>query len=136
MIELHTIYPVTQETLDFLRDLLVEREPVANISHKMMPSRSDHADYVCSMPHRKWWIVYSKSVRVGAVYLSKQNEIGIQISKEHQGNGFGPAAVRDVIRMFPGERLLANVAPLNDRSHQLFQSVGGRVISHTYEILS
>ena len=150
MIELQTIYPVTQETLDFLYDLLKSREAYANISHdpEKMPTRCDHADFVCSMPYRKWWVVVGRfdyeasSVEfdyriepVGSAYLSKSNEIGIHIMKGYQGRSFGPDAVRKIIEMFPGERLLANVAVINEKSHKLFKSVGGRVISHTYEIL-
>ena len=144
MIELRTIYPVTQETLDFLYDLLEKREEGVSISHNTMPTRGDHADFVCSMPYRKWWLVYGRfdhkasSVEfdyrtdpVGSAYLSKSNEIGIHIMKGYQGRSFGPDAVRKIIEMFPGERLLANVAVINEKSHKLFKSVGGRVISHT-----
>lgn len=149
MIELRTIYPVTQEALDFLYDLLTKREAGVSISHKKMPTKDEHADFVCSIPRRKWWLVYAqfgdeacpgvfdyRNIPVGSAYLSKQNEIGIHIMRTYQGRGFGLSAVRKIIAMFPGERLLANVSPGNEKSHKLFKGVGGIVIQHTYEILA
>ena len=134
MIKLHTIYPTTQDTFHFLYALLEERDGDVNISHKLMPSWGDHVDFVCSVPYKHWWLVLDGSERVGAAYLTKQNEIGIFILKAHQKRGYGTAAVKKIIEMFPGQRLLANVNPKNERSKKLFESVGGKIIQHTYGI--
>lgn len=145
MIELHTIYPVNQEILQFLYDLLAKREAFVNISHNPnhMPTPDDHADFVCRMPYRKWWVIMGKVrmtkdsyqwARIGAAYVSKQNEIGIQIMKEHRRKGFGRETLIEIKKLFKGERLLANVNPLNHESKRLFEGVDGTVIQHTYEI--
>ena len=63
----------------FLYDLLKERNPQANISHKKMPSYAQHIKFVNSRPYTKWYIIEKGNEMVGSVYLSKQNEIGIFI---------------------------------------------------------
>lgn len=142
MIELRTIYPVNEAILKFLYDLLAEREDHINISHKAMPSWDDHVNFVCGMPYRYWWRIeaelYPPSLltTIGAAYLSRQNEIGIFIKKQHQGKGYGKEAVKKIVEMFPGERLLANVSPGNERSHKLFQELGFKEIQKTYELIS
>ena len=145
MIELHTIYPVNQEMLQFLFDLLSKRDAYVNISHDPdhMPTWDEHVDFVCRMPYRKWWVIMAKvrmskdsyqTAQIGAAYLSKQNEIGIQIIREHRRKGFGRETLIEIKKMFEGERLLWNTNPLNTESKKLVEGVGGRVIQHTYEI--
>lgn len=146
MIDLRTIYPVNEAILKFLYDLLQEREDHVSISHKTMPSWDDHVNFVCSMPYRYWWIIFGEIPpidgmrqvprNVGAAYLSKQNEIGIFIKKEYQGKGYGKEAIKRIVEMFPGQRLLANISPANERSHKLFQELGFSPIQTTYELAS
>jgi hypothetical protein len=62
---------------EFLYDLLLQRNPDANISHKKMPTYEEHVNFVKSSPYSKWYIIEVDGKRAGTIYLTKQNEIGI-----------------------------------------------------------
>lgn len=121
-----------------LHDLLAERSPEESISHKKMPSYFEHIQFVDSKPYKAWYLVIEESEGyVGAVYLSRQNEIGVGIFKAHRGKGYGEAAVKELMRRCPlpeGERYLANVNPDNDVSRAMFEKLGAKVIQYTYEV--
>ena len=132
MIKLVDVYAVP-DPLHFLYGLLLERPKEANISHKSMPSFQDHVRFVDSIPYSAWYlIVTNKGERVGAIYLSKQNEVGIAIGEQHRGKGYGALALEMLRKLHPG-RLLANVAPGNYASHEFFKAMGWKVIQYTYE---
>ena len=58
----------------FLFELLKERDPRANISHKKMPSYNEHLKFVKSKPYTKWYIILKSKHRIGSIYLSKNDE--------------------------------------------------------------
>lgn len=151
MIELVDIYGgrYSDETvLAALYELLAAREPHVNISHKVMPTWEQHVAFVGLdddgpdrpiRPYKNWWLIVHKpgadvSDFLGACYLSKNNEIGIQIFKGAQRQGYGSAALKKIIAMHPGHRLLANIAPMNDDSASLFHEHGFGLIQCTYEL--
>lgn len=117
--------------VEFLYDLLAQRDPVANISHREMPSYEAHRRFVESRPYKCWYIVHADDDPVGAVYLTHQNEIGISILKDHQGHGYGKKAIRILIQAHPAEKFLANIAPSNARSIAMFEKLGFGAIQLT-----
>lgn len=115
-----------------LFNLLKEREPHQNISHKRMPTWEEHCAFVHSRPYEHWYMFTSAGgFLAGAVYLSKQREIGVGVLKAHRGQGLGRAAVVELMRLHPG-RFLANINPANEASAKLFKSLGFNIIQHTY----
>jgi RimJ/RimL family protein N-acetyltransferase len=141
MIRLDHLYPgnrppATRDTLEFLYALLSEREPQANISHRKMPTFREHINFVNSDPYHIWWLVTLErgrgSLWVGAAYVTRQHEIGIQISKPHQGQGYATRALHEIVADFHDVRLLANINPANAASIALFAKFGFKLIQHTY----
>jgi hypothetical protein len=58
MINLHDVYDgMDQPTLKFLYDLLRERGPEINISHRDLPTWKQHVSFVQSVPYDHWYIV-------------------------------------------------------------------------------
>ena len=72
---------VSEKDFKFLFELLKERESSTNISHRKMTSYKEHVNFVSSKPYSKWYVIYYGKNKVGSIYLSKQNEIGIFIKK-------------------------------------------------------
>lgn len=133
MIKLVDVYSVP-DPLHFLYGLLLERPKEANISHKVMPWFPEHVRFVDSKPYSAWYlIVTNKGERVGSIYLTRQNEVGIAIAERHRGKGYGAAALGEIRKLHSG-RLLANVAPGNYASHEFFKAMGWHVIQYTYEL--
>ena len=115
-----------------LFDLLKERKPEQNISHKKMPSFAEHSEFVGSRPYSAWYLIQKDENYVGAVYLTRDDEIGVFIFKEHQGQGRGPWAVEQIMNYHPRERFLANINPRNKASKKMFGKLG---FTHTQETM-
>ncbi len=114
-----------------------EREPHVNISHRGMPTWEQHVDFVSSRPYKGWWIIETDDgIPAGACYLSKQNEIGVFVLDAYRGRGLGKSAICEIMVMYPGERLLANVNPQNVASIALFERLGFRHLQNTYELVA
>ncbi len=133
------------DAVHFLYDLLAQRRPEVNISHKAMPSFSQHEAFCASKPYAGWWLVVPRplfdgagravfQVPVGACYITKMGEIGIQISRAHQRKGYARTALNTLIEMHKGRRLLANIAPGNEASRKLFEGFGFKHIQNTFEL--
>ena len=119
----------------FLYELLSERDSVANISHKKMPTYDEHVRFVTSKPYLRWHVVYYNGKKSGSVYLTKQNEIGIFVTKELQGKGLGSRILELIIEKNGPGRYLANISPRNKKSIEFFKNHGFNLIQYTYEFI-
>ena len=129
-----SIRSVKKSDSNFLYELLKQRDPRANISHKKMPSFKQHENFIQSKPYSKWYIIQSSKNNVGSIYLSKNNEIGIFLIKKNQNKGIGENALKLLIEKNPKARYLANVNPKNKKSIDFFNKNGFKLIQHTYEL--
>lgn len=126
---------VQKSDLPFLYELLKKRDPQTNISHKKMPTYTQHVKFVTSKPYKSWYVVHMDAQKVGSVYLSKQNEIGIFLLKEYQGLKLGKKVLKLLMEKNPEERYLANVSPKNHRSINFFEENKFRLIQYTFEFI-
>ncbi len=125
--------PVKMADCSFLYDMLKERDPKVNISHKKMPSFTQHEKFVRSKPYFKWYIIEESNNDVGSIYLTNNDEIGIFLKNKIQGKGIGVQVLKLLFDKYPRCRYLANVNPKNKQSAQFFKNNGFRLIQHTYE---
>ena len=125
---------VDKSDIRFLHNQLKERDPMINISHKKMPTYSEHTQFVASNPYSKWYIIIYKNKKIGNTYLTKTNEIGIFILKSIKINGIGKTVLEEIMKMNPRSRYLANVSPTNDKSSKFFKKNGFKLIQYTYEL--
>jgi RimJ/RimL family protein N-acetyltransferase len=123
------------DVIRFLYRLLQERNPIASISHREMPTFEQHLGFVMRTPYKAWYVICADNragdARVGSVYLTNDNEIGIALLKDHQGCGHGVNAVRALMELHPSDRFLANIAPGNARSISMFENMGFDLIQLT-----
>ena len=126
---------VKKSDAHFLYEMLKDRDPIVNISHKSMPSYENHVKFVMSKPYSKWYIIKYNGQKVGSVYLSKQNEVGLFIKKECQKLGLGNKALQNLIKLNPRDRFLANCNPKNLKSKKFFEKNNFKLIQHTYELI-
>ena len=145
LVDVYTEIAETRVATKFLYELLKERDEKVNISHRKMPTFDEHASFVNSQPYREWFIIFNEATEhkhpgyailnkkpIGAIYLSKQNEVGVSILKAHQGHGYGPLAICLLMNRHPGETFLANINPLNGRSQAVFEGLGFEMLQVTY----
>jgi len=129
-----SLRPIEKSDLRFLYNHLKERDSRANISHKRMPTYTEHVKFVTSKPYSKWYIVMYGSKKIGSIYLTKMNEIGIFIKKNFQDGGVGQRTLELLMKKNPRTRFLANVSPKNKKSTEFFKRNGFKLIQHTYEL--
>ena len=118
----------------FLYNLLKERDPLANISHKKMPSYHEHVLFVSSKPYSKWYVILYGANKVGSIYITTQNEIGIFIKKSFQYKQIGSVVLKKLIQKNPKKRYLANVSPKNKNSINFFKKNKFKLIQYTFEL--
>lgn len=117
-----------------LYELLGEREPHHNISHKAMPTWQEHLQFIDSRPYLAWYLAEVADVGcVGSCYLSRGREIGIFVYKRHRGKGYGVGIGRMLWSQHPG-RLLCNLNPDNMASRRMVERIGFRPLQVTYSL--
>jgi RimJ/RimL family protein N-acetyltransferase len=129
-----SVYRLPRRAPQFLYQLLQERKPHANISHRVMPTWQQHCKFIARRPYSAWYLVKSGTEYVGAVYLTAANEIGVSILARWHGLGLGPRAVRTLMRKHGRRRYLANINPRNKRSIRMFRQIGFKIVQETYEL--
>ena len=127
------VYSDAESFMWRLYELLKERTPEESISHSELPKWHDHVEFVLSNPYEAWYAIEVVGYMVGAIYLTKQREIGVFLFKVYQNQKYGKQAVKMLMENHPGP-YLANVNPKNERSRKLWESLGGEVIQHTYRV--
>ena len=125
---------VSKSDAQFLYGLLKERESNVNISHKKMPTYVQHIKFIESRPYSKWYIIRLGNQKIGSAYLSKQDEIGIFITKNMHAKKIGTIALNILIKKNRRKRYLANINPKNKKSISFFKKNGFELIQHTFEL--
>ena len=126
---------VSENDNKFLYNLLKERDSDVNISHKKMPTYTEHVKFISSKPYSKWFIIEYNNKKSGSIYLSKNNEIGIFVKKSFRGNKIGENALKLLIEKYPKSRYLANINPKNKESIKFFKKFKFKLIQHTFELI-
>ena len=125
---------VSKSDYRFLYNLLKERDPSANISHKKMPTYHEHVLFVSSKPYLKWYVILYDTNKAGSIYVTSQNEIGIFIKKSFQDKQIGSIVLKKLIQKNPKKRYLANVSPKNKNSINFFKKNKFKLIQYTFEL--
>jgi len=124
--------PVTIDDAKFLFDLLKQREGIVNISHKSLPTWEEHVEFIKNNTYQSWDIIWVDDVRIGNIYLTDRDEIGIFLDKKYQSNGYGCIAINEFMKKNGKKRYLANISPTNYKSIQFFGKHGFIHIQNTY----
>ena len=118
----------------FLYELLSERKSYENISHKKLPTYVKHVKFVMSKPYSKWYIIYRATEKIGSVYITKQDEIGIHFKEKNITNKIRSKVLKMIIKKNPRDRYLININPSNTKMKKFLKNEGFELIQHTYEI--
>lgn len=118
----------------FLYDLLKQRKPEVNISHKKMPTMKQHEKFVSSKPYKKWYIIKFLNESIGSIYLSYQNEIGFFLKKEYEKNTIRNYVLDLFIKKNPQSKYFVNINPKNKRLSKFFQNNGFTLLQKTYKL--
>ena len=125
---------VTKNDALFLYELLKNKDPNANISHKKMPSYDEHVEFVMSKPYTNWYIIEYDKKNVGSIYLSKQDEIGISINNDYEYDQIVKPALKLLMKLNQRKRYLANTNPKDVRAQEFLLKNGFTGLEYIYEL--
>ena len=126
---------VTKNDTLFLYDLLKNKDSNANISHKKMPSYDEHVEFVMSKPYTNWYIIEYDKKNVGAIYLSKQDEIGISVNNDYEYDQIAKPALKLLMKLNQRKRYLANTSTKDVRSQEFLLKNGFTGLEYVYEMI-
>ncbi len=118
---------------DFLYDLLNKRPQYVNISHEKMPTKKQHNKFINSKPYSKWYIILFNGVKVGSVYLSKKDEIGLHVKQDCAWKELEPIILKQLITKNARPRYLINTNPKNKKLISLLEKNKFKLLQQTYE---
>lgn len=107
---------VDKSDFKFLYELLKNKKDFQNISHNKMPTYDEHVKFILEEPYKNWYVVTSVFGKIGAVYLSKNNEIGLNISQKFDSYLIKDLIFQQVMEKNPSKIFSVNVNPKN---HQM-----------------
>lgn len=123
--------------IDLLYDLLRQRQ--YGISHKQVPTYSQHEKFVNHNPYRAWFFIIVNKHAVGSIYLLDSNNIGINVEPEY--SVYIASAIEQLVVSYPplpaiasvrAARYMVNVAPDDQAQAGALKTMGASVIQHTY----
>ena len=115
---------INKSDLKFLFNHLKERDPRENISYKKMPTYEEHVKFVLSKPYSKWYIIFEKNKKIGSVYLTKADEIGLHLKKEFFRESVIEQILECLMKNESNERFVFNVSPRNKKLMKFLQKNG------------
>lgn len=121
------------EAPEILYELLKEREPWQNISHKELPAYADHLKFFNSKPYLCWYLIEYLGQYIGHIYINHNRESGRFLFRKFRGLGAHLAhdALVELRARHPG-KLYANIAPGNRIAQKMVNWEGFRLIQCTY----
>ena len=134
MNEKYRLKKVTISDTDFLFQLLSERSSTESISHKKIPTKLQHKNFIKSNPYNKWYIILRDGKKIGSVYLTEINEIGIWVKKGNSKNVIWEIGLKLLLKKDPRKRYLVNVNPKNKEFILFLKQKKFHMIQHTYEL--
>ena len=124
---------VKKSDSSFLYKLLSERKSYEKISHKKNPTFAKHLKFIISRPYSKWYIIYYMKEKIGSVYLTKQDEIGIHFKERNITNKIRSDVLKMVMTKNPRNRYLININPRNVSMKNFIKNKGFKLIQYTFE---
>lgn len=119
--------------VETLYQLLRARPPEECISHRKMPTYTEHERFVKSKPYYVWKLIEADEIYVGAIYMTDKYEIGAHCFPQHQDKGYEKDAITTILQRYNPHPTIANVNPANIKYAETLKDLGFRLIQHTYE---
>ena len=127
------LLPINEKDYEFLYELLSERKQITFISHKKMPTYEEHVKFIESEPYSKWYIIQIDDKKIGSIYLTKENEIGIHFFTQYEESERFQNVIKEFFLKEPQDRYVMNVSPKNEQYIDLAKKLGFHLVQHTYE---
>ena len=118
---------IDESDFKFLYELLQNKKNIQNISHNKMPTYEEHVKFILQEPYTNWYIITSVFGKIGAVYLSKNNEIGINIFEKYDSYLIKEAVFQQVIEKNSSKTFSVNINPKNHQMKDFLEKFNFRL---------
>ena len=98
-----------------------------------MPTYEEHIKFVRSQPYSKWYIIEIDGERVGSIYLTRQNEIGVHLFKMYEDEQRYQNIIKKLIAESTETRFFINISPRNELYINFAKKLGFNLKQYTYE---
>ena len=119
--------------------ILKNRKKKENISHKQLPTLSEHIKFIKSKPYRYWFIVEKEKKLLGTLYITRNNVISIKLLKKNKkifielltyvSKNIKPLGLIPTVR---NPNFSINLSPENKYYANLLLNIGAKKIQETY----
>tara|TARA_B100000963_G_C22562522_1_gene642097 strand:- start:956 stop:1420 length:465 start_codon:yes stop_codon:yes gene_type:complete len=119
--------------------ILKNRKKKENISHKKLPTLSEHIKFIKSKPYRYWFIVEKEKKLLGTLYITRNNVISIKLLKKNKkifielltyvSKNIKPLGLIPTVR---NPNFSINLSPENKYYANLLLNIGAKKIQETY----
>ena len=117
--DLIIIKKVDDDDIEFLYDILKERNSKINVKHNELPTFEQHTSFVKSKPYDEWYIIMAETKKVGHIHLYNDDAIGWFVKNEYKRMGFVIPAFNELKRIHKRKKYLGRVNPMNSEAINL-----------------
>ena len=139
---------VNSNYIEYLYDLLKERDSSITITQTQLPTFSEHKNFVENQiksvsgdnekiknmgldPYLGWYIISSDETNLGSIWIEENGNIGLQIQKKFQNFGIGVIAFQKIQTMHPKDRYKVTISPDNLDSQKFCKTLGFELSEET-----
>jgi len=113
------IKEVDSDDIEFLYEMLKERDSRINVTHNELPSFNQHKKFFETNPYDGWYIIMAENNKVGHIHIYDDDTIGWFIKNEYKRFGFVIPAFEKLKKIHPREKYLGKVNPKNIEAQNL-----------------
>ena len=125
---------VTKSDIEFLYQLLKQRNISHNISHVKIPSLKQHIKFIDSKPYKRWYIIINNKQKIGSIYISKNSEVGIHLKNNQKKNKLLILVLKQFVKFHNEEFFYFNVSTNNKSLNNFFKKNNFSLLQLTYKI--
>jgi hypothetical protein len=125
---------VTKSDIEFLYELLKQRNISHNISHVKTPSLKQHIKFIDSKPYKRWYIIINNKQKIGTIYISKNSEVGIHFKSNQEKNKLLILVLKQFVKFHNEEFFYFNVSTNNKNLNNFFKENSFSLLQLTYKI--
>jgi len=136
-----TLNPISLNNVNYLYQLLQERDSSITITQKNLPTTIEHKMFIKNQiksingnkneilkmkqdPYDGWYIIRSENLDLGSIWIEENGNIGLQIQKQYQNLGIGVVAFKKIQILHEKKIYKTTVSHQNQNSIKFCEKMG------------
>ena len=136
-----TLNPISLNNVNYLYQLLQERDSSITITQKNLPTTIEHKMFIKNQiksingnkneilkmkqdPYDGWYVIRSENLDLGSIWIEENGNIGLQIQKQYQNLGIGVVAFKKIQILHEKKIYKTTVSHQNQNSIKFCEKMG------------